>query len=355
MFLSKHRNGIYYLWYRDENNRRQKVSTKAHRKSDALKFLQTFKIESERRKAPKLFSNYMVQFLEYSKSNLREGTIGIYERTRDIFLRLIGDITLDRLTPFHWDKYQSSRLQEVSPVTVNIELRALRGAISKAYRWKMINQHPFALLPLCRVPEQYPEYFTKEEFVTFNNAIKEDWFKKVIHFAVLTGMRRSEITNLQFKNIDLEKNIIQVVSGPSFKTKTGKKRIFPIHEALVPMLKRIFDSDPEQLVFRFNNKKIQENLLTHKFVDVLVASGIKKKGLHFHSLRHTFASWLVQEGVPLYEVQRLLGHSSITITEIYSHLQPCQLHNAVNKLKILENGSQPETPKATLGDASTSG
>ena len=61
-------------------------------------------------------------------------------------------------------------------------------------------------------------------------------------------------------------------------------------------------------------------------------SGIQKKGLHFHSLRHTFASWLVQEGVSLYEVQRLLGHSNISVTEIYAHLQPCQLHSAVNKL-----------------------
>ncbi len=337
MFLSKHRNGIYYLFYRDDNNRRQKVSTRARRKSDALKFLQTFKIESEKRKAPKLFSKYMVQFLEYSKSNLREGTIGIYERTRDIFLRLIGDITLERLTPYHWDRYQSSRLQEVSPVTVNIELRALRGAISKAYRWKMINQHPFALLPLCRVPEQYPEYFTKEEFSAFYSAIKEDWFKDVIQFAVLTGMRRSEITNLRWKNIDLEKKTIQVESGPSFRTKAGKKRIVPIHTTLLPMLQGRFRDDPEQLVFTFNERKIAENLVTHKFEKILSVSGIKKQCLHFHSLRHTFASWLVQDGVPLYEVQRLLGHSTITVTEIYSHLQPCQLHNAVNKIRIFEN------------------
>ena len=334
MFLSKHRNGIYYLFYRDDNNRRQKVSTKARLKSDALKFLQSFKIESERRKAPLLFSKYMDQFLEYSKSNLREGTIGIYERMRDLFIRLVGDITLEKLTPFHWDKYQSSRLQEVSPVTVNIELRALRGAISKAYRWKIINHHPFALLPLCRVPEQYPEYFTKEEFVVYFKAINDSWFKDVAQFAVLTGMRRSEITNLQWKNIDLEKNIVHIVSGPSFRTKTGKKRIVPIHTTLIPMLKSRFNNNPEHFVFTYCDKKIADNYVTHKFADVLIVSGINKKGLRFHSLRHTFASWLVQDGVPLYEVQRLLGHSSIIVTEIYSHLQPCQLHNAVNKLQL---------------------
>jgi integrase len=355
MFLLKRFNGIYYLVYKDENNRRRWLSTKARKKSDALKFLLTFKIESEKRKAPILFSKFMDQFLEHSKSNLRQGTIDIYERTRDLFLEVIGDILLEKLTPYHWDKYQSNRLQKVSPVSVNIELRALRSILNKAFRWKIIKYHPFALLPLCRVPEQYPEYFSKDEFAIFYNAIKDDWFKDVILFAVLTGMRRSEITNLRFKNIDLDKNTIQVVSGPSFQTKSGRKRIVPIHETLMSMLNSRHNIDPDQYVFTFSDRKIAESFISHKFKYILKSSSIKKKGLHFHSLRHTFASWLVQDGVPLYEVQRLLGHSTITTTEIYSHLQPCQLHNAVNKLKILEIGSQPETPKATLGVASTSG
>ncbi|HXX63044.1 MAG TPA: tyrosine-type recombinase/integrase [Bacteroidota bacterium] len=50
--------------------------------------------------------------------------------------------------------------------------------------------------------------------------------------------------------------------------------------------------------------------------------------------RHSFASWLVQSGATLYEVQRLLGHSSPTVTEIYSHLQPEHLHGTVNKISV---------------------
>ena len=59
--------------------------------------------------------------------------------------------------------------------------------------------------------------------------------------------------------------------------------------------------------------------------------------VHFHSLRHTFASWLVQDGVSLYAVQKRLGHSSISVTQVYSHLQPEQLHETVNRLKINVN------------------
>jgi integrase len=161
-----------------------------------------------------------------------------------------------------------------------------------------------------------------------------DWYKDIVQFAVLTGMRRGEITNLRWKNIDLDKKIIHVVSSPTFRTKAGKKRIVPIHKKLMPILKSRFNVDPEKYVFTHCHRKVKESYVTHKFSDYKTISGIQKKGLHFHSLRHTFASWLVQEGVSLYEVQRLLGHSNISVTEIYSHLQPCQLHSAVNKLSV---------------------
>ena len=276
----------------------------------------------------------MDQFYEYSIPHYRSGTVGIYKRAQELLIEIIGDLMLDQLTPLHWDKYQSVRLQQVSPATVNIELRTLCSALNKAVRWKIMSNNPFAQLPLCRIPEKYPEYFSKQEFRIFNKSMGRDWYKDIIQFAILTGMRRSEITNLRWKNIDLERKIIQVVSNPTFRTKAGKRRIVPIHNYLVPMLKRRFNTDPDRFVFTLRNNKVKESYVTHRFSDYKSISGIRKKGLHFHSLRHTFASWLVQKGVSLYEVQRLLGHSNIAVTEIYSHLQPCQLHNAVNTLQI---------------------
>jgi site-specific recombinase XerD len=71
--------------------------------------------------------------------------------------------------------------------------------------------------------------------------------------------------------------------------------------------------------------------------DTVKEAKLENHRLHLHSLRHTFASWLVQDGVSLYEVQKLLGHSSIAVTEIYSHLQPEQLHETVNRLKVSLN------------------
>jgi site-specific recombinase XerD len=58
------------------------------------------------------------------------------------------------------------------------------------------------------------------------------------------------------------------------------------------------------------------------------------KAIHFHSLRHTFASWLVQDGVSLYQVGRLLGHTNTKTTEIYAHLQPETMHDVVDRIKL---------------------
>jgi integrase len=296
-----------------------------------------FRVLGNSKKEPLLFSEFIDKFLQYSKSNYRPGTVWIYKRAEQLFIEINGDIDLKHITAFHWDKYQSARLQQVSPVTVNIELRTLCSVLNKAFRWKFIDHNPFTRLLLCRVPEQYPEFFTEEEFQVFHNAMENDWYREVLQFAVLTGMRRSEITHLKWKNIDLDNKIIHVVSSPTFKTKAGKKRIVPIHNNLMPFLKNKFNHDPERFVFTHCGRKVKESYVTHRFSDYKVASGIQKKELHFHSLRHTFASWLVKEGVSIYEVQKLLGHHDISTTEIYSHLQPCQLHNAVNKLQIMKD------------------
>ena len=74
-----------------------------------------------------------------------------------------------------------------------------------------------------------------------------------------------------------------------------------------------------------------ENYISKKFKQGCRLAGVSEK-IHFHSLRHSFASNLVQRGVPIYTLQKLLGHSSVTTTEIYSHLSLDGLRDAVNVL-----------------------
>ncbi len=87
----------------------------------------------------------------------------------------------------------------------------------------------------------------------------------------------------------------------------------------------------DRLVFTIDGSPAKPSYVSKTFKKYVIKAQINPD-LKFHSLRHTFASWLVQRGVSIYEVSKLLGHSDIKVTEIYAHLKPENLRNAVELL-----------------------
>lgn len=338
MFLSKSSSGIYYLYYRDGQGKRQKITTHSRLKADANRFLQLFKIETRKQAAPVLLNQFINDFLAFAETNFSKGTKEIYERTLNRFQMSVGNISLTSITPQHWDTFKTSRLSEgIAPVTVNIGLRTLKAAFFTATRWKLISVNPFSKQTLCPVSEHVPVFFTKDDFQSLIRALPENWLRETIIFGALTGLRRGELVNLQWSDVDLERRIITIQSSPTFKTKSGKMRIIPLNDTAMYLLRQKNTAENSQYVFAKDGQQIKGPRLTRLFKQSIRTNCISNDRLHFHSLRHTFASWLVQDGVSLYEVQKLLGHSNIAVTQIYSHLQPEQLHNTVNKIKIALN------------------
>jgi site-specific recombinase XerD len=96
------------------------------------------------------------------------------------------------------------------------------------------------------------------------------------------------------------------------------------------------DGASSELVFHSNGQKPNTEKVSEE-LKVYVRAAMLSEKLHFHGLRRTFAPWLVQDGVSLYEVQRLLGHSSSKVTEVYAHVQPSEMHSTVNRISL----SQP--------------
>ncbi len=142
--------------------------------------------------------------------------------------------------------------------------------------------------------------------------------------------------NLRRQDVDLMRKLIQIYSTGTFRTKEGKRRTIPMSDAVHAMLSGKEVRATGELVFARRGLKIGKSFLQHRF-KFYVREAKLPEGLHWHSLRHTHAGWLVQGGASLYEVQKLLGHSSSRVTEIYSHLQPEQLHQTVNRLDIQLN------------------
>lgn len=153
--------------------------------------------------------------------------------------------------------------------------------------------------------------------------------------SLYTGMRFGEIANLRWSDVDLFQGMIMLR-----KTKSGKNRPAYLNPDIQKMLaRRGGPGDPERLVFPTRGGTDKPHyMISHVFYDTvkkMFNEGItdKKKWVNFHTLRHTFASWLVEEGTDLYLIKDLLGHHDLKMTERYAHIGENRLRQAVMKLK----------------------
>ena len=142
---------------------------------------------------------------------------------------------------------------------------------------------------------------------------------------------------MPWKNIDFEKRTIQI-GGIDFKTKNKKTRLVPFCGVLENLLLELFEKEknynPEYLLFRkfvIDSIGLNINYVSKNFKRASLKAGMNKR-IHFHSLRHSYASNLAQAGVPLLNIKELLGHSTILVTEIYTHNRFDELQRAVESV-----------------------
>ena len=111
MYLTKRSNGFYYLWFKNERGKRQKISTRCTYKADAIKFFQSFKREEYERihnLRRKLLVEFTEEYLNFVEANLTKGTVRSYRATLKNLLSFVGNIPLTSFTPYHFDSYISN-------------------------------------------------------------------------------------------------------------------------------------------------------------------------------------------------------------------------------------------------------
>jgi len=172
-------------------------------------------------------------------------------------------------------------------------------------------------------------FFSKKELERLFKTMDENLpALQAAFFRVLayTGLRLSELINLTWQAVDIEREKIAVVG----RTKSGRRRFIPINPNLRPVLKGL----PKSGRYVFDNGEGRPMLTGSRWYRVLerILRDCGIQGAHPHTFRHTFASHLVMAGADLRAVQELLGHSDIRTTMIYAHLSPGHLKNTVEKL-----------------------
>jgi len=332
LYLFKRPNGIWYVLYRSDGRTIWKT-TGCTEKSEALKKLTEFKGLTKDKPTPNRLSEFIQDFLSYARTTYAKASIDIFLVALRNLQAITSDCKLTAISFRHVDLYKATRVKAVSPVSVNVELRSLRTIFNIALRWNLIEANPFVKVQLVRIPEVMPAFFTKEDFLTFLDAVGNHRLRDVFVFAILTGLRRGEILNLKFSDVDLDRKIAQIQSSVNYRVKAGKQRIIPLSDQAVKLLEARKANARCQYVFDYKGRQILGNHVTHVMKKFVLKAGLDKR-LHPHSLRHSHATWLVMNRVSIYEVKELLGHSSVTMTSRYSHLVSSELHDAVNRIDV---------------------
>lgn len=211
-------------------------------------------------------------------------------------------------------------------------------------RWGVLEINPAAELEKPSIPKPKTRFLTIEELEATEAAAPE-WLRPILRMAVATGMRLKEVTGLQWKDVDRGSSVLFV----SQETKTGRRAI-PISDAVLAIINGRVRHLKSPFVFLDDeggdyNTEAARSRISHHAKKAMVDAGVADAS--FHTLRHTAAAWMVQDGVPLYEVQHVLGHSTPVMTQRYAHLQPEHLRRAVNALdkKLKASGERNAAEK----------
>lgn len=328
--LVRRSNGIFYLVFTIDGKRVWQ-STGCKTKSDALSWL----AERHEANAPTNISlrKFRTKFLDYAASNLAPKTVDLYRQAFDRFLEINGNKSLSAYNAQHIEKFKTKRLETVSPVKANIDFRTLRAAFNVAVNWELLESNPFHKVKQVRIVPKKPVYFTQDEFRALISIIPDEcvWFRDLVQFAVSTMMRLGEIVNLRWTSVDVERRLITIENTSDFNVKTHKARTIPMDDWVFSLL-----SEKKRLgerVFTFpNGRYLKIGYVSARFKKYVRKAGLSEE-FHFHVLRHTGATWLVQADVPIYTVQQLLGHSRVDMTQIYSHLDVEHLRKPLEKIR----------------------
>ncbi|NIP31608.1 MAG: tyrosine-type recombinase/integrase, partial [Candidatus Dadabacteria bacterium] len=260
---------------------------------------------------------YSYEYLDYQE-NVKQ--IRSYPRTRACIghlVRYYGTKMQSDVTSEDIDVYKRRRLSEgVKQNTIARELVFVRNFFYHAEsRNKFFGKNPVKQSGIPQVNDKKERVLTVVEEKRLMDSCP-DYLKHAILIALNTGMRRGEILRLKWEWIDFDENLIVL---PQTNTKNKESRKIPINHLVRKILleRKLISGNSVHVFASIDSKSGHIYWLNRSFKRACKIADIE--GLRFHDLRHTAATRLVESNIPLHEVAKLLGHSTIKITERYSH------------------------------------
>jgi integrase len=207
--------------------------------------------------------------------------------------------------------------------------RNLKSAFNKAIVWGYIRESPFTKVKIPKLQKNKPEFIKEDELELICSEINNVTIRNAARFAFFTGVRVGELVNIRWSNIDLKKKQL-TVGDHRYDTKSRKQRIVPLCDKAISNFNRLHMMKDRYVFSKKNLKPYTTDCISKTFKRACRRAGISER-ITFHTLRHSFASYLAQRGASSYVLKELLGHSSTTVSEIYSHMNEDVLRKAIDK------------------------
>ncbi len=247
------------------------------------------------------FLEFKEEYLGYRKGNVQPTTYVRYKENTQHFIDFLSgrgspSLRLSQISFQLIEEYKQERGKAVKPSTVNIELKVLRALYNFAIQCKCARENPLSKVDFFRGVEKKPRFLQKEEIKELLD--NSNGLYPVLYTFLKTGLRKSELINLRWEDIDFERKYIRVESKEDWRTKTGNTREIPIGDDLVEILNKL--PRTSDYVFLNSNGRKYGFHLTERVKRL--ARGIGISDVTVHALRHTFISHLVMNGVDLVSV-----------------------------------------------------
>jgi len=330
--------------------------------------------EDKRKTKAHTLESYILNVYEPWVKTHHKNADATIKRLKANFLPILGKVKLGDITAWNVEKWRSDKIKAGAKAsTVNRDLNPLKAALSRAAQWGFINANPLTSIKPIRVDSKaIIRYLSDNEEERLRTALDSreerirlerdsannwrrvrgykllpnlrkppfaDYLKPLIILDLNTGLRRGELFNLKWNDVD---RAMLTVKGEG--AKTGQTRHVPLNqEAYSVLYQWKTQSQDNKLVFPGKGGGRLTNV-NNSWRKLLKDANITD--FRFHDMRHHFASRLVMAGVDLNTVRELLGHADIKMTLRYSHLSPQVKQAAVDKLvkgKIRETQNLKKT------------
>ena len=270
-------------------------------------------------------------YIPYVKTYKKSWEMDI-SRIRNHLLPYFGAMRMNDIEKRDVVELINDQLPIYKPGSINRVIILLRYMFNLAIKWEThgVLRNPTAGIPLLKENNQVERFLSSDEAKALLIAIKNSknpMLQHIVSMLILTGARKREVLDAKWEDFDMERNSWRIPN-----TKAGKARIVPLSDTATVLLTKL--RKKKRSPYTFANPT---TLKPYRSIYYSWHTARKQAGLadvRIHDLRHSFASFLVNAGRSLYEVQTLLGHTQIKTTQRYAHLSTTSLRSASNEVSL---------------------